>query len=571
VNDPTMGQFYRRGLILTALLVLVVFIVVWQLVSLQFEGSIAAETDEAPVTEGVATPTLAPDAEFAPVRGNIYDCHGYLLAAASTLYDLGATPGMGDVEVLADRLAALLDMSRDDILELLNSEGSYVRLKRRVSPAEVDTVRGWGVAGLSVDPWPSRVYPNKELAASVLGFAADDAKGYYGVEGYYDETLAGESGFRDTDYDDLGCLFLRVRPPRDGADIFLTLDRNIQSVVEDALAAAVGENEAERGHVIVMDPSTGAILAMATYPSYDPNDFVEVDDELFVNPMVSDHYEPGSVFKVVTMASALDAGIVSGSTTYYDSGQIVVGGEKMKNSDGNAHGQTSMADLLALSLNVGAAHLSTSLGAYKFYDYLHRFGFNQPTNVDLAYEVTGQLRIPGDRDWHESDLGTNSFGQGLAVTPLQMICAVSAVANNGLLMQPHVMDRVVDGGQVTEYEVKAVRQVISPEAAAQTTAMLVHAVDTVLTTAAIEGYRVAGKSGTSEIPVMGTYDPLETIASFAGYVPADEPRFSMLVIIDRPQKDHWGITVAGPVFRKIAREVLTLLAVPVDSVRASLQ
>jgi len=552
-----MDQFYRRGLILTALLMLVVIIVVWQLVSLQFEGSIAAETDEEPVAEGVATPTPVPDAEFAPVRGNIYDCHGYLLAAASSLYDLGATPGMGDVGVLADRLAALLDMSRDDILALLNSEGSYVRLKRRVSQAEVDAILAlFGPpiadetdserarrAGLSLDPWPSCVYPNKELAASVLGLV----------------------------YDDLGYLFLRVRPPRDGADIYLTLDRNIQSVVEDALAAAVDENEAERGHVIVMNPSTGAILAMATYPSYDPNDFVEVDDELFVNAMVSDHYEPGSVFKVVTMASALDSGVVSNSSTYYDSGRIVVGGQVIKNSDGNAHGQTSMADLLALSLNVGAAHLSTSLGAYKFYDYLHRFGFNQPTNVDLAYEVTGQLRIPGDRDWHESDLGTNSFGQGLAVTPLQMICAVSAVANSGLLMQPHVVDHIVDGGQVTEHEVKAVRQVISPEAAAQTTEMLVHAVDTALTTAAIEGYRVAGKSGTSEIPVMGMYDPRETIASFAGYAPADEPRFSVLVIIDRPQKDHWGLTVAGPVFRKIARGVLTLLAVPPDSVRASLQ
>ena len=290
MNDPTMDQFYRRGLILTAILVLVVVVVIWQLVSLQFEGSKAAEIDETPVAEGIATPTPAPDVEFAPVRGNIYDRHGYLLAAASTLYDLGATPGMGDVEVLADRLAALLDLSRDDILELLNSERSYVRLKRRVSPAEVATVVDWGVAGLSVDPWPSRVYPNKELAASVLGFVADDTRGYYGVEGYHDEILSGTSGFRDMDYDDLGCLFLRVRPPRDGADIFLTLDRNIQSVVEDALAQAVKENEAERGHVIVMEPSTGAILTMATYPSYDPNDFVEVDDELFVNAMVSDHY-----------------------------------------------------------------------------------------------------------------------------------------------------------------------------------------------------------------------------------------------------------------------------------------
>jgi len=321
----------------------------------------------------------------------------------------------------------------------------------------------------------------------------------------------------------------------------------------------------------VMDPSSGAILAMATYPSYDANAFAEVDESLFANPTISDHYEPGSVFKIITMASALDAGVISSSDTYYDSGRIVVGGRVIRNFGEFAYGETSMADLMAHSLNVGAAHVSMSLGAFEFYDYLHRFGFNQLTNVDLAYEISGRLRVPGDRDWHESDLGTNSFGQGLAVTPLQMICAVSAVANDGLLMRPHVMDHVVEGDRVTEFAPEAVRQVISPEAAAQTTEMLVYAVNTVLTTAAIPGYRVAGKSGTSEIPVMGTYDPRETIASFVGYVPADDPRFSMLVVIDRPQKDHEGMIVAAPVFREIAQQVLTLLAVPPDRVRAGMR
>jgi cell division protein FtsI/penicillin-binding protein 2 len=212
-----------------------------------------------------------------------------------------------------------------------------------------------------------------------------------------------------------------------------------------------------------------------------------------------------------------------------------------------------------------------SLGAFKFYDYLERFGFGQPTGVDVAYEVTGWLRVPGDRDWHESDLGTNSFGQGLAVTPLQMLCAVSAVANRGVLMRPHVLHHVVRGGEASGFVPEAIKQVISPEAAMETTRMLVHAVDTVLTTASIPGYQVAGKSGTSEIPVMGTYDPQATIASFAGYAPAYEPRLSVLVVIDRPQKDRWGMTVAAPVFRDIAEQALAMLAVPPDSVRTSMR
>jgi len=562
MNVLTQDQFYRRALALATALLSVVAVVVWRLVFLQREHP----------TEVLPDTVLAPEAVFPPERGNIYDCHGYLLAAASTVYDIGATPrNVKDAEMLADRLAPLLDEPRERLLTLLRKGGAHVPLKRGVSAEVKDSILEWGEGVIQADPQPGRVYPSRSLAACVLGFVSGEAEGYYGVEGYYDELLAGEAGFRMATRDSLGSLFYQFRAPRDGVDLFLTLDRNMQYVVEEALAKAVLTNDAKGGVVIVMDPATGAILAMAGSPTYDPNDFAVTDQSLFVNPAVSDHYEPGSVFKIVTIASALDAGAISPSSTYYDNGQIVVGGRVIENSSGVAYGETRIADLLAQSLNVGAAHVSTSLGAVKFYEYLRRFGFGQPTGVDLAYEVPGNLRVPGDREWHESDLGTNSFGQGLAVTPLQMLCAVSAVGNGGLLMRPHVVSRIVEKDEVTELPPQVVRQVISPEVAGQMTQMLVYAVDTVLTAAAIPNYQVAGKSGTSEVPVPGGYDPKETIASFAGYVPADDPRFSMLVIIDRPQKDYWGMTVAAPVFREIAQQLLTLLAVPPDSVRASMQ
>jgi len=561
MSISTQGRFYRRVLVLATFVLGFVALVVWQLVYLQLGQPSQALTNH----------DSGPKVVFPPKRGNIYDSHGYLLAAASTVYDIGAIPRkVKDAQVLADRLAPLLDIPRDELLALLQKDISYVLLKQRVSAEVKNRVLEIGSGALQADPFPGRVYPNGSLAGCVLGFVSGEGKGYYGIEGYYNELLTGEAGFRTAGYDALGSLFYRYRAPRDGADLFLTLDRNVQYIVEEVLAKTVVASDAKRGVAIVMEPATGAILAMAAYPSYDPNNFASTDQKLFINPAISDHYEPGSVFKIITIASALDAGVISPSSTYYDNGQIIVGGRVIKNADNAAHGETSIADLLAHSLNVGAAHVSTSLGAFKFYEYLHRFGFGRLTGVDLAYEVPGKLRVPGDRDWHESDLGTNSFGQGLAVTPLQMLRAVSAVANRGRLMRPHVVARIVEKDKITDLTPQVEAQVISPEVAAQVTDMLVYAVDTVLTEAKIPDYQVAGKSGTSQVPVLGGYDPNDTIASFAGYAPASDPQFSMLVVIDRPQKGSWGLTVAAPAFREIVQQLFTLLAVPPSSVHASM-
>jgi len=562
MNAATQHQLYRRTFALAVILLGVAAIVVGRLAYLQLRHTPAESSGN----------EVGPIEEFEPTRGNIYDCHGYLLAVANTVYDIGATPrNVTDTQVLADRLAPLLAEPRAQLLALLQQDSSYVLLKRGVSSEVAKTIMDWHVSGLQADSRPGRVYPHGMLAACVLGFVTDDGKACYGLEGYYDELLTGKPGFRMATRDPLGSLLYQFRAPRHGVDLFLTLDRNMQYIVEAALAKAVAANGAKRGIAIVMDPASGAILAMAVYPTYDPNTREVTDQSLFVNAAISEHYEPGSVFKIVTIASALDAGVISPASTYYDDGQIVVGGRVIKNAGGAAYGQTDIADLLAYSLNVGAAHVSTKLGALKFYEYVRRFGFGQLTGVDLAYEVPGWVRLPGDREWHESDLGTNAFGQGLAVTPLQMLCAVSAVANHGVMMHPYLVSRIVEGDKVTEFSPQAVGQVVSPTAAAQVTEMLVYAVDKVLTLAAIPGYRIAGKSGTAQVPAPGGYDPNETIASFTGYAPADDPKFAILIVLDRPQKEHWGIRAAAPVFREITQQLLALLAIPPDRVRASMQ
>lgn len=559
MNAARQTQFYRRMFALAAFLLMIAAAAIGRLAYMQLRLPPISPTDD----RGTQN--------FEPKRGSIYDCHGYILAVSTTVYDIAALPQIiSDKEILADRLASLLNEPRSKVLALLQEDTTYVRLKRGVSKEIADTILSWEVTGLQTEPRAIRVYPHGSLAVPVLGFVNERHEASHGVEARYDERLAGEPGFRVTDHDAVGSLLYRFFAPHDGVDLYLTLDRNIQSLAEDALAKGMTTTDAKSGVAIVMDPQTGAILAMAVQPTYDPNTRDVVVPGMYVNMAVSDTYEPGSVFKVFTIAAALDAGVISPSSTYYDGGQIVVGGQTIKNSDGQAYGETSIADLLAYSLNVGAATVSTKMGARGFYEYVRRFGFGQLSGVDLAQETAGWVRAPGNPEWHESDLGTNSFGQGLAATPLQVLSAICAVANHGTLMRPYVVARTVDGTKVTDTAPQVLRQVVSPEAATEVTDMLVRAVEDVQKTVAIAGYSIAGKSGTSQVYTpSGGYDPIAVVASFAGYAPADDPKFAILVVLDRPQKEQWGSRAAGPVFREIAQQLLTLLAVPPDSVRLS--
>lgn len=573
---------FRRLVFLIAILTGLVLVIVVQLLRLQVIQGAFGDGPELP------PPHYTP--QIASHRGLIIDRQGYILALNTFEYDVSAAPDViTDTQYVASHLSPRLGLSTDKLLSRLDPEKPYALLKKRVSPQVAEAVASLKITGIYLKPKLRRRYPDGELAAHVLGFVNLLCDGGYGLEGYYDSLLKGmgiipgpgpEHGRRAVEegeaeaYQQGGVVPCGKRSgvrqlalPQDGTHLVLTLDRNIQYLVEQELAKAVARYQADSGTIIVMDPKTGAILAMANYPSYDPNRFYEVPMKLFKNPAVSDQYEPGSVFKILTMAAGLDAGVIAPDSTFYDSGAIEVGGVVIQNPDRRAHGLVTMTDILAHSLNVGIAYVSTSLGEENFYAYLKRFGCGDHTGIDLDGEVAGTLKEPGSSDWYESDLGTNSFGQGVAVTPLQMIAAVAAVANRGVQMKPYVVERIVEEQGVFVTQPAIVRRVISAQTAEQLTDMLVKAVERGVELATVPGYRVAGKTGTSQIPVEGGYDPELTIASFVGYAPADDPQFIALVKIDKPRADPWGAEVAAPVFRTIAERLFVLLDVPPDGVR----
>jgi cell division protein FtsI/penicillin-binding protein 2 len=351
-------------------------------------------------------------------------------------------------------------------------------------------------------------------------------------------------------------------------NLVLTLDMDIQQMVEYELAAAIEGSGAESGEIIVMDPKNGEILALAAWPTLNPNEYepwlIDVDgQEPVITPAVGAMFEPGSTFKVITMASALDAGVVEPDTEFIDTGEIEVGGNTIRNWDGDAWGPQSMLGCMEHSLNVCLAWVaSEKLGASTLYSYLRAFGVGHVTGVDLSGEITGQLRTPRHPDWTESDLGTNSFGQGVSLTPMQLLAAVGAVANNGVMVQPHIVRQVVSPSGAYSPKTIVLGRPVSPETAQTLTDMLVTSLEGETAYASLSGYRLAGKTGTAQIPGDFGYDPRWTIASFVGWGPIDDPQFLVLVRLDKPEISPWGSVVAAPVFQKVVRRLVVFLEIP---------
>lgn len=502
-----------------------------------------------------------------PDRGIIYDSNGTVLAANGADYQIGASPALiDDAENAATQLAPILDQPRYDILAKLESDLPFITLSGRVSSEVAEAIRTLELNGIQIDPLARRMYPQGNLLCHTLGYTDFDGIGGAGLEGYYQAELAGEAA----------SALINISPltkqenviAREGADLVLTIDRTVQHTVEEHLQRAIYEYGAEGGTILVMDPRTGAILAMASWPCYDPNAFYEADENILQNPAVSKQYEPGSVMKLITMAAALDSGAATTESTYYDPGYIELGGYPMYNWDRSAPGTTTMTTLLARSLNVGAATLATWMGTDTYYTYMERFNFGRRTGIDLAAEASGQMLLPGSDLWTETSLGTNSFGQGLATTPLQMLLSISALANDGYLMQPYLVQEIRTANQTLTHQPTVLSRPIRPEIAHQVTAMAVNAVNTEVWQAQMEGYTVAGKTGTAQIPEEGGfYNETETIASFVGWLPADNPELVVLIKLDRPTSSPWGSETAAPTFLEMANDLVVLLGIPPDDVR----
>jgi len=513
-------------------------------------------------------------------RGAIRDRNGHLLAGNAVNYSIEAAPShISDEErgAAAAELGSLLHVPVAHIEQLLNSKDEngedrkWVQIASPVSKEVGEQILALGLGGVTVRPLWMRVYPGGTLASHALGFCTVGITGFYGVEGFYDALLRPErvewEGPVDSASEPIPWRAAPVPLPRPGSGLVLTLDRTVQTLVEEELARSVQEYQAEGGTIIVMDPRTFGILALASLPNYDPgrySDFYSLDPLPFEDPAVSQQYEPGSVFKVLTIAAALDVGLVTPETTYYDQGWIEVGGQVIQNASHKGYGERTVADILIESLNVGAAWLSTQMGPDVFYRYVQAFGIGRPTGVDLAGEIAGQLWLPEDYEhWHASNVGTNAFGQGVAVTPLQMIAAIATVANDGIRLRPHIVaQRIGPDGTVSTFQPVVEAQVISPQTARTLTEVMVRVVEEGAHQGRVEGYRIAGKTGTAQIPIPGGYDKEATITSFVGFGPVPDPQLIILVKLDRPRTSPWASETAVRAFQRLAARLFVVLGIP---------
>ncbi|MBI2939452.1 MAG: penicillin-binding protein 2 [Chloroflexi bacterium] len=509
------------------------------------------------------------------VRGALRDRAGQPLVMDVPFESVYANAAqITDPARVAAALAPVIGEPAAAIEEKLRARSPAPTLLKRQVPADIaDRIRSLRLWDISLRPEPSRGHPEGDLAAAVLGVVGADRKGLSGIELAFDRELAGQPGSvvaeRDTGGDEIAFGPRESEAPVNGADVVLTIDRFIQHIAERELAGAMERHQAAGGTIVVLDPRTGAVLAIASRPTFrfdDPNLFAATSVSRFRIPAIQDLYEPGSTFKVITMGAALDAQAVTPDTTFQNQGSLSYGGGIVRNAVWRPPGPETMTQTLQRSSNIGAAFAATKLGSERFYQYVMSFGFGRPAGIDLPGEAAGLLRVPGGPDWYPFDLAVNAFGQGISVTPLQLAAAVAAVANGGTLMKPYVVREVIGPAERRTYSPTIVRQVIRADTARTLTQMLVATVETVdggqVRLSRLPGYRLAGKTGTAEIPTRQGYTTQATIASFVGFGPADSPRFVILVKIDEPKDTPWGETVAAPIFRTLARELMLYYRVP---------
>ena len=500
-------------------------------------------------------------------RGPILDRHGAALATSTPADSLFAQPrSLGDPVRVAARLARLLDLRESELHTLLTSDKPFVWLRRKLPPAVAEQVRALREPGLGLIAEPLRLYPNRELAAHIVGFEGADG-GLEGVERAFDKALQGTPGKAVVARDALGrdVVTHRVlRDPAPGAGVKLTIDTNIQYVAEREVDAAYRRTGSKAAMAVVMDPRSGDLLAMAIRPTFNPNVFTTSPKEALRDRAITDPFEPGSTFKIFLAAAALEEGVVKPDDWIYgENGAITIAKTRIR--DWKKQGWMTFSEVIQQSSNVGVIKVGLQLGAERYHRYMTGFGFGQSSGLGLPGESRGVLRDPSR--WSALSLPTMSMGQEVSVTAVQLVAGVGAVANGGVLMQPRLVKAIVDetGREVRQFPPRELRRVISPETASTLNAMLIRVVDHGTGhAAAIPGYRVAGKTGTAQKldPATRRYSHAPGVLSFVGYAPADDPRLVMLVMLDEPKNEKWGSEAAAPIFASIGREVLRYLEVP---------
>ncbi len=518
-------------------------------------------------------------------RGNIYARDMQPLAASQKAYLLYFEPKViSDKAKVAQRLANLLAEEKEDeqklithFTKLLNLNLFWVAARHEILPETKANIEALNIRGVGFEEEPIRFYPEKRLASHVLGYVAKndsgDAQGYFGIEGYFNGDLLGRPGRVIQEKDALGNPILvgkyRRNDPIDGTDIVLTIDRALQYMVEKKLETGVKKYEADFGSIIVMDPLTGEILALANFPAYDPGNIVvyeekekDMYDDQPINYAVSEVYEPGSVIKALTVSAGIDKEAIKKDSTFNDAGPVEYSGYTVDNWDLKHHNVQTITQLLQKSNNIGSAWVAHQVGGMDLYKYFRSFGLGGKTGVELEGEDSGFLR--NDKDLTAIDLATSGFGQGMSATPLQVLNAFNVIANEGILLKPRIVKQLRDSQRTVDLNPKPIKKVLSKETAKTVEVMLEDAASGgEAKYFVIKNYRIAGKTGTAQIPKNGKYDPKETNATFVGYL-SGEKKVSILVKLNRPKTSPYASETAVPIWMEVANEIIKYYGIAPD-------
>lgn len=498
-----------------------------------------------------------------PARGRILDIHKQPLAANQTKYLLYSEPkAIENLRYLVKDLDSVLHIGEATLEAKIDSKKDWIRISSGISKENKDALLKMNLKGIGFEEEPARYYPESSLSAHLVGFVGKNLEGenvgYFGIEGYYDKELGGLPGLVKSERDLIGRpIFLGTQQkvdPQNGDDLVLTIDNAIQTIVKKKLLKGMELYKPRNACAIIADPDTMAILSMVCLPDFDPDKYYEFSEEFYKNPLISNVYEPGSTFKPLIIAAGIEEKAIKPTDIYDEDGPIAVSDYTIRTWNNKYAGKINIVQILEKSSNVGMVYIGRKLGEEKLYKYIQKYHFGKTTNIDLQGETSSNVK-PRDQ-WYEIDYSTATFGQGIAVTPIQMIRAFASLINGGKLLQPYVVNSIVSNGRERVRELKVVERIISERTSQIMRKMLVSTVENgEIKWLKPEGYKIGGKTGTAQIAIQGHYDSAKTIASFIGFAPADNPKFIGLVIFDQPEASQWGSETAAPVFFDIAKDL----------------
>ena len=502
--------------------------------------------------------------KLTPIRGRIYDKFNHPLVLNQNSYLLYLEPKkIIDKDKLINSLSNSLEVTEASISAKIDMSKYWLSIQSGLTQEQKDKIQKLNLKGIGFDYQTKRFYPEASLSAHLLGFLGKNDQGedvgYLGLEGFYNRDLQGLPGFVETERDIIGRPILigvqqRVES-ENGRDLVLTIDKTVQEISKKKLLEGLDLYKAKKGCIITADPKTMAILSLVCLPDYDLEKYYLFSEDFYKNSAISDLFEPGSIFKPLIMAAALEEKKIKPNDTYNETGQVSIGEYNIKTWNDKYEGKISMTRILEKSSNVGMVYVGEKLGSKKIYDYLGKYGFGQTTNIDLQGEASGYLKPKAD--WYPIDYSTVTFGQGIAVTSIQMIRAFASIINGGNLMKPFLVQKIVSENKITEIKPKVEKRVISQLTSEIIKKMLVSTVENAEAKWNLpKGYVIGGKTGTAQIPIKGHYDPSKTIASFIGFAPASDPKFITLVVLYEPQTSPWGSETAAPLFFEIAKQLI---------------